>query len=64
MFWLWLACNGDESADVVEPEKTLLTASQEVIFASTEVLGPIVFAQCMNRQSFTEKIPVIRIARF
>ena len=32
MLWLWLACTGDDSADVVEPEKTLLTASQEVIF--------------------------------
>ena len=46
--------------DVVEPEvKTLLTASQEgedLLRLRLDGLVPIVFDQCMSRQSFTEKI--------
>ncbi len=38
MLWLWLACSG-EVEKVVESEPTLLEASQEIIFASTEALG-------------------------
>ena len=39
MFWMWLACSGDVQ-ELSVPDTTLLEASQEVIFASTEALGP------------------------
>ena len=57
MFWLWLACTGDESTKVVEPEKTLLSASQEVIFASTEVLGPHRFRSVYEQTEFHGEDP-------
>ena len=52
MLWLWLACTGEDSTNVVEPSKTLLTASQEVIFASTEVLGPHRFRSVYTHTEF------------
>ena len=52
MLWLWLACTGEDSTKVVEPARTLLTASQEVIFASTEVLGPHRFRSAFAQKEF------------
>ena len=52
MVWLWLACTDQNSGKVVEPEKTLITASQEVIFASTEVLGPHRFRSVFEQTEF------------
>ena len=52
ILWLWLACTGEDSTKVVEPERTLLTASQEVIFASTELLGPHRFRSVFEQTEF------------
>lgn len=38
MLWLWLACTEPTSVEET-PKQTLIEASQEVIFASTEILG-------------------------
>ena len=51
IFWMWMACAGEDSTNLVE-EKTLLTASQEVIFASTEVLGPHRFRSVFTQKEF------------
>ena len=52
MLWLWLACTGEGSNQIEEPEKTLISASQEVIFASTELLGPHRFRSVFEQTEF------------
>lgn len=52
MIWLWLACTGDEQTKVSTPEETLIAASKEVIFASTEVLGPHRFRSVYTQTEF------------
>ena len=52
MLWLWLACTNEGSNQIEEPEKTLISASQEVIFASTELLGPHRFRSVFEQTEF------------
>ena len=52
MIWLWLACTGDDQKTVSEPDQTLISASKEVIFASTEVLGPHRFRSVYEQTEF------------
>lgn len=52
MLWIWLACTDDSTQTPVETEQTLISASKEVIFASTEVLGPHRFRSVYRHKEF------------